>query len=102
MLRSAVVGFFVLTPAMAQDVTAFMDNQRLLSTCQSNIAYKQGVCDGYIQGVLDATGLGSRPCLPRGVSVQQAHDAVIRELGTYAFIGGAAAARVVMDAWHCR
>lgn len=55
----------------------------LLSDCQSDSVYRQGMCDGYISSIADMSTIGTNQSwlsFPKGTTLGQVRDVVVKSL----------------------
>jgi Rap1a immunity proteins len=108
---------FVLTAggvaARAEEAvpTYFVDGNKLLSYCQSPQREFEGLCIGYLWGVVDAmqivrTLVHAPPCPGQGVIIKQIEDVVVRALVADPVGRSMPAAvfswNVITNAWGCK
>jgi hypothetical protein len=87
-MRPAIAALAVLlsSPAAA-DLITYQNADELLGKCGGETDYSNGMCLGYIIGVSDAVSAleqtGALPklvCIPRGATIGQVHDVVVKYL----------------------
>ena len=112
-MRAIVIAALLVTgisQARADGVFAFMSGDDLLKACAATDSYSQGVCNGYLEGVLDlqtqireASKLD--PCLPAGIDGEKIKDAVLQYLRAHPAIRSYPAGSLVTTAmaanWAC-
>jgi Rap1a immunity proteins len=72
---------FVLTAASAS--RAQYTGNTLLSDCESDSAYRRGVCDGYISSIADMSITGTNQSwlsFPKGTTFGQVKDVIVKSL----------------------
>ena len=100
------------TPASGQDSDIWVTGNGLLRTCESTDRNAMVACAAYIEGVAAGINIGSvgagkqHFCMPRGVTVQQTRDVVVKELRknpeTRHIISTALIGGILRTAYPCR
>jgi hypothetical protein len=104
----AAAAALALCVGSAQAAVFEGSGNRFYEHCQASAhPFFQGLCSGYIQGVLDRGGVLGPPdvCMPDGVTAGQAKDVVSRFLQTHPEVRHAHRLGLVMralrEAWPC-
>ena len=81
MIQLALDVGMALTVLTVEARADFQDGNQLYAHCTSNAGYDQGVCQGYVEGVVDHMGwvrlaLHKPQCVPDGTKASQIRDVV--------------------------
>jgi Rap1a immunity proteins len=95
--------------ARADGGRGFYDGNKLYEICISTNVYDEGVCLGYVEGVVDHMDwmrLTGPQCIPAGTEARQVRDVVINYLRDHpedrSYTANAMVRFAVYQAWNCK
>lgn len=77
--KVATIALFFSTSLVTTHAQAFINGNKLLSECESEIMADMNFCLGYVSGAADANDFDDT-CIPEGVTLGQIRDIVKRHL----------------------
>src|ERR1700722_8392144 len=106
----AAILVICISQTKADGAFAFMSGNDLLQACAAADTYSQGMCNGYLEGVLDlqtqvrdASKLD--PCLPTGIDGEKIKNVVVQYLRPHpairAYPAGALVTTAIAANWAC-